>query len=64
MVINMEGKKAVAKMSNLKDWFAQNKLRIHIPKNVLKGCAKVFIHNYNATASAEKIFTTIEEAVV
>ena len=49
MAINMEGKNAVAKMSNLKYCFAENKLRIHIPKNMLQGCAKVFIRNYNAT---------------
>ena len=64
MAINMEGKNALAKMSNLKDWFADNKLRIHIPKNILQGCAKVFIRNYNATTSAEEIVTMIEEAGV
>ena len=64
MEINMEGKNAVAKMSNLKYWFAENKLRIHIPKNMLQGCAKVFIRNYHATTSAEEIVQTIEEAGV
>ena len=59
MEINMEGKNAVAKMINLKDFFAENKLRIHIPKNMLQGCAKLFIRNYNATTSAEDIVKTI-----
>ena len=35
ITINMEGKNVVAKMSNLNDWFAENKLRIHIPKYML-----------------------------
>ena len=62
MAINVEGKNAVANMSNLKDWFAENKLRIHIPKNMLQECAKVFICNYIATTSAEEIVTNIEES--
>ena len=60
----MEGKNAVAKMINLKDFFAEKKIRTHIPKNMLQGCAKVFIRSYNATISAEEIVTTIEEAGV
>ena len=64
MEINMEGKNAVAKVINLKDWFEENKIRIHIPKNMLQRCAKVFILNYNATTSAEEIVTTIEKAGV
>ena len=46
-------------MSNLKDWFAENKFRTHIPKNMLQGCTKVFIRNYNDTTSAEEIVKTI-----
>ena len=64
MAINMESKNVVENMSNLKDWFAENKLRINIPNNMLQGCAKVFIRNYNTTTSAEEIVTTIEEAGV
>ena len=60
--INMESKNSVAKMINLKYWLAENKNIIHIPKNMLQGCAKLFIRNYNATTSAEGIVTTTEEA--
>ena len=51
-------------MSNLKYWFAKNKLRIHIPKNMLQGCAKLFIRNYNVTTSSEDMVKTIEESGV
>ena len=64
MAINMEGKNEVADMSSIQDWFVENKLRIHTPRNILQGCAKVFIRNYNAITSAEANVTKIEEAGV
>ena len=48
----MKGGKAIEVMCNLKDWFANKQIRIHIPKNLLQGSARVVMRNFNAETQA------------
>ena len=62
--VTMKGIKAIITMCDLKDWFAKKKIRIHIPKNLLQGSARVVMRNFNAENQSWEIIDAIEEAGV
>ena len=61
IAVTMRERDAVAAMSDIKDYCAKKKYRIHIPKNQLQGSANIFVRNLNTNSTAKDIVGMIEE---
>ena len=48
-------------MCELKDFLAREEIRIHVPKNMVQGCAKVFIRNLNVNSTAIDVVDMIKD---
>ena len=61
IAVTLQEEGAVATISDMKDFLAKEGFRVHVPKNMLHGSAKIFIRKMHAQSTADEIVNMITE---